>query len=102
MGYKADCVTISHVGYERETSKPCILVIAPDFSNADAAAVVEFVQTSPERRVIVPAFFFEGTFEEFNINTGILQEYHQRPQPGSSIGSSALPKCVLSIATSPT
>jgi Trypsin len=90
-------VCYSHVGYEVESSMPCILIIASDFTDADAMSIIDFVQSSSERKTIARTFTYNGTFTGFNIHSSMFQDYQKRPQPGSSIGSSAYPMSSFSL-----
>jgi hypothetical protein len=78
-GYQSYCITFSHVGYELETSRPCILVIAPSFADDDATAIVEFVDSSPERRAIRRAFTFEGSFNGYHVDSAVFKAHQRHP-----------------------
>jgi hypothetical protein len=97
LGYNSYCVTFIHIGYELETSHPCILVIAPDFADKDAELVLEFVRTSRERCTIARAFAYSGSFHGHQLGLETFQQHQQNPLPGSSIGSSALPSLSFSL-----
>jgi hypothetical protein len=97
MGYDSYCVTFANVGYEPETSHPCILVIVPEFSDQDAELVIEFVKTAPERRTIARAFAYNASFNGYQRGLETFQYYQQNPIPGSSIGSSAYPSSSFSL-----
>jgi hypothetical protein len=97
MGYKSYAVTFMNVGYELESSRPCILVIVPEFADADAADVIEFVHSSPERQMITRAFAFNGSFNGLQLDTSAFRDYQRQPQPGSSIGSTAFPSSSFSM-----
>jgi hypothetical protein len=97
MNYNSYCVTYAHVGYEKESSLPCMLVIASGFVDRDAINIIERVRSYPGRKAIARAFAFEGTNTEFSIDVEEVRAYQQKPQPGSSIGSSASPDSSFSL-----
>ena len=97
MKYDSFCVTCAHVGYEAETSSPCIIVIATHFSDIDATNIIESIQASPERKHIARAFAYEGKWRGFKVDESLLQQHQKHPQPGCSIGSSAAPESSFSL-----
>lgn len=97
MEYGSYCVTYAHVGYEEETSLPCLLVIAKGFVDRDAVEIIQTLQLHPSRKVIARAFAFEGTNTEFSIEADEFRAYQKNPQPGSSVGSSASPNSSFSL-----
>jgi hypothetical protein len=87
--YSAFYVGMVHVGYERSSSVPCVLVIASDYVKQDAEDLISLFHML-QYRILKRLFCFEGTTQSTRSDEdsmGNLAMHQQSPEIGSSISA---------------